>query len=488
MDSLYVKSPRMYMFFKKAALFVTIITFSWFLASLLPTEAWSQNTRAPAPVRQTTSRRQSLMLVPTYSSQANKEDLIANLITQKLFLSLKSDSRVQQDFFVNFTAAEQANKTAAPAIADRYITDNKNAVAVIYVEAAQPSAFAKNGEYEVTVTFFHERNPNQAEREVAFRTTFTKVLAGFDTASIASQSADTQTKSTVITMGGYDFDIREAFVYVTATYDGAGRAPAYVVRVNDTEIAQRSPEKFVLQRRQYNRIEVLQKNSAGEDVLIASFTAGLFYSEYFVSVELLDEAGLEAQKTDAERNGFLDSLVTTDIMAGYSLLAYAQGTQFGQMVSGNARIAISPKFRYLTVGVEMPFIAEVPREKDAPSTTFFGLSPFIGGVFAILPKTELTVHGGAGVFFATQSSFIRTFNIASQQNTIIPQGNLGVTLAYNLPVGEFGFFRFLADATIFYAHYTKPEQEPSDWGYDLLPRIDTPLVFVNFSLGIGLRF
>ncbi len=436
------------------------------------------------------SKDPSIILVPNAQNQKAQEQLVANLLAQKFFLSLKKNEEYQTRYNISFTFTPPLKNENAPALAGHYVEQNYTNVIVINTQY-----LGRNQAYKVTIDFFYHDKKMKSLHSISFTTTFDAVLSAFsifDVLNTRNSDAITQRLSQILEILSKMH--KRSVIFISHEAKNGENAKPYFVRLNRVMLEEPSPTKIVI-REKKNFIEILEisQDDTEKPVRLGAFVASPILDEYNVIIS--PPNGDEAQSTISSPNAtFLNSMITSNFLLGYSYLALSSES-FGSshFLSGSMRVAFSPQVPFLALGLETPFIIPVSRESEK-TYSFLGFSAFVSGVFPIAKNTEFIVRGGGGFVSASTLTIPKTIKKIKNDTQVQGQANGGLGFAYNIPIKESGYIRIIFDLGITWFPLKNVGAIDDNNNNARIRRSTqrvqrvTSLLFVNTLFGIGIRF
>ncbi len=436
---------------------------------------------------QTSSGKSMLILVPEHKTQHAQEQLVSNLIVQKFFLSLKGYQKYQEEYLMNFTFNAPFESKDSTQLANYYIEQNYTNVVIINTQYN-----TNTKKYNVIIDFFYLGKKVENLKSTSFTTTFEDVFNALNILDVIKPEIfDSITQKLSKMLELFSRIHKKAILTFTYQDENTENATPYFVRINGIMIKNPSPKQIVVYGKK-NFIEVLQENDFQEQVSVGSFVISPILDEYKVVINKKPKKEQKIGVFSKSKIAFLDSLVTTNLLLGYSnevLSKKAFGTPHA--FSGAVRVTFSPQIPLLALGIEVPFIIPAKEKSQEKSHSLLGLTALVSGVFPIAKNIETTIYGGGGFFSIAKLIFQKNIGKIKNDTQIQPQVSGGLGFAYNIPIKEAGYVRLSFNVSTTYSllqemTFQKDSNNSSSTKVKL--QSTTHLLFINTSFGVGIRF
>lgn len=421
----------------------------------------------------------NIIIIPTAQTQKSQERLISSLLAQKLFLSFINISS-EEGYTITFGIIDKTINTKNTKIVEEYIEQDYHSAIILNTR------YKSKGVYEISVEIFYMDNIIEKRYVTTFTTTLQKTLNGSAFTDATSKKIFNAIKSSTIEIIE-EYPITDlSTIHINTTKN----QNTYQIRLNGTLIKKESPTMIFI-RKSHNFIEIVERNNENEEVITNSFFIRPIMDKYEVSLTSKKELPSNKDLNFIKKTAFLNSIITTDLLFGYSYLLFL-GDSFNTRVSNSPhmlnsiiRLGISPKVPFLKLGLEVPFFSTI-WNKEKPIDSFIGVSANISGVFPIASNTEFTIHAGGGALFKSTIQKLESLG-TSHKLVILPQASAGISFAYNIPVPSSAYIRIILDTSAMYAIFPDIEQKIIN---NRLKRINknNSMLFLNTSLGIGVRY
>lgn len=433
--------------------------------------------------------KSTLVLVPKHKTQKAQEQLVANLITQKFFLSLKGHREYQEKYHMSFVFTSSLESKDSAQLATHYL--QKDYINVVVVKTEYNT---KTEKYNVVIDFFYLGKKIENLKSISFTTTFENVFNALYLSDIVKPevfNSITQKLSKMLEV--FSRLYKRSIITFTHQNENTENSNPYFVRINGVMVEEPSPKKIVIYEKK-NFITILQEDDSHKQVNIGSFVVSPILNEYNVIIKKQPGKKQTPRLFSKSNMSFLDSLVTTNFLLGYSYVALGEKVfRSPHLFSGAVRVTFSPKVPLLALGIEVPFIITPEEKSQEVNHSLLGLSAFIGGIFPIAKNMEATIHGGGGFFSISTLDINENIGKIQNKSQIQPQLNGGVGFAYNIPIKEAGYIRMLLDISTTFSilessNYSNTAQKNTTLDDTKKLQYTSSILFINASFGIGIRF